>query len=86
MPEKNFLSDTMSTGDGAQYLSHEVVVKLNDGYGTETLLQQVMIMGGTLVDLESPLTLQLGYYRIQLPEDVFADEAISHLVAQGVAS
>ena len=78
-------SDAVLTTGEATYRAHEVIVHLDPKRSAEDLEAVVDDLGGRLVDTDSPVSQELGYVRVLLPEDVIADEAISAFVSTGVA-
>ncbi|MCP4605669.1 MAG: S8 family serine peptidase, partial [Proteobacteria bacterium] len=71
--------ELMESSSGALYLAHEVVIKKSKGASDDDLLVAVTKVGGTIVDADSPVTKRLGYIRVVLPENIYADQVISSL-------
>ncbi|HXI57817.1 MAG TPA: S8 family serine peptidase, partial [Polyangia bacterium] len=72
----------LQTGDGVQYLAHEVVIQLRAGVSAQSLHDALAMVGGRIIDDGGPLGAR-GFRRVQLPNTVTADLAISQLVSSG---
>ncbi|MCP4599154.1 MAG: S8 family serine peptidase [Proteobacteria bacterium] len=83
--EKELLNDElMINGSGAKYLAHEVITKKKKDVDEAAFFSGIADLGGTVVDDQSPMTTRLGYFRIQLPDSLTADQAISRLKSLGL--
>ena len=83
--EKPRSDAVMQSGDGAEYLAHEVIVQKNPNLSMTNFEAAVADLGGEITDKNSLLSKKLGYFRVQLSTDITADEAISTLQANGAA-
>ncbi|MFH0900075.1 MAG: discoidin domain-containing protein [Pseudomonadota bacterium] len=61
-----------------KYLMHEVIIRPSAENELE-LAAALAAIGGRVVDDDSPLTTELGYVRILLPDDINTDQAIEYL-------
>ncbi|MEO8212838.1 MAG: S8 family serine peptidase [Myxococcales bacterium] len=85
---------TVKTSDGAEYLAHEVIVKLRAGSSKHDLEAALAEVGGKIqleqgaADTTATATAgsasmaSLGYYRVQLPGHLGADDAIIRLAGE----
>lgn len=69
----------LRSGDGAEYLAHEVIVQKNADASMADFEAAVKALGGEIVEGDSLLSTRLSYFRVQLPSDLAADEAVSAL-------
>ncbi|MBC8132192.1 MAG: S8 family serine peptidase, partial [Deltaproteobacteria bacterium] len=79
-------ASTLKTGDGAEYLAHEVIVKLRAGASTQALTAALTTVGGQIQPEPVAAMATLGYYRVKLPGNVSADEAISQLAGDATVA
>ncbi|MBN2343208.1 MAG: discoidin domain-containing protein [Deltaproteobacteria bacterium] len=76
--------ETLRTGDGTEYLAHEVVVKIGDNTSLSALESELKKYGAEVVNKDSRMATQLGIYRVLLPKEVTADVVISQLMSDGI--
>lgn len=75
---------TRQTGDGVEYLSREIIIRVQPGLAASALSNALRKVGGRVIDEPGPLA-DLGYHRVRL-ERPTADDAISQLVGMsGIA-
>lgn len=75
----------MHTGDGAQYLAHEIVVRMAPEISAATFQNALSMIGGKVI-VEAGGLGELGFRRIQLPVSTTADLAISQLISAGAVA
>ncbi|MCP4604429.1 MAG: S8 family serine peptidase, partial [Proteobacteria bacterium] len=80
---RSLSKEIMQSGSGAEYFAHEVIVKRAPTTNDEAFARAIGEVGGEITEADSLMTTKLGYYRILLPDDVIADEAISILQKMG---
>ncbi|MCP4598944.1 MAG: S8 family serine peptidase [Proteobacteria bacterium] len=85
-PPHTYDEERMVTSEGAEYLAHEVIVKRASGVSETKFRGEIKKLDGRIVGEDSLLTTKLGFYRIQLPAEIVADEAISILKSSGVTT
>ena len=68
----------MRTSDGADYYANEVIIKLAPGVTDAAARDVLAQIGGTVLADSGPMA-ALGYFRVELPQDTTADNAISAL-------
>ncbi len=83
--DKSETPKTFTSGDGAEYLPREIIVKRSPSSSQADFTAAVARHGGALVENTGRLSEELGYVRIILSEETLADEVISGLQADGVA-
>ena len=76
--------EVLVASGGVEYLAHEVIVKRPRDVSEEDFLAGIEALRGQFApDARGSMT-KLGYYQVVLPDDVIADEAISHLLSRGL--
>ena len=77
-PDRHTDGDTLTTSDGVKYLAHEVIVRAGVGVSQDALRAAVAQVGGSIAADDGGMH-ALGYFRVELPQDTTADDAISAL-------
>ena len=77
---------TFVDSSGVKYLANEVIIRLAPTSEDDALTAELSALGATVLSIDSPLSSQFGFVRLQLPYDVDADEAIDQLYRAGVAA
>ncbi len=77
-------NETLTAGGGTEYLAHEVIIRKSDGVSVAELEAKLQKFGAILVDTDSRMATQLGYYRVLLPSGTTSDVMISQLTQTGV--
>ncbi|MES1164231.1 MAG: S8 family serine peptidase, partial [Verrucomicrobiota bacterium] len=81
-PSVRGAAPTLRNGDGAEYLAHEVIIRVEAGVTADALARALAVVGGKVIDDGGPLGV-LGFRRVQLPVSITADVAISKLIDTG---
>lgn len=76
---------TLTSSHGADYMAHEVILRMSPEVSTDMFVAHLQALGATLVDSDSALSQRLGFLRVRLDEQLMADEAISDLLAAHTA-
>jgi subtilisin family serine protease/chitodextrinase len=76
---------TLTSSTGSRYHAHEVMFRRAAGVYSDEVDAVLEELGGRTIANDSRLAQELGWVRMSVASDVTADEAISALLARGVA-
>jgi chitodextrinase len=78
--------EVMVSGEGASYMAHEIIVQKSAEVSMADFESEIEAAGGAILDRDSLLSTELGYYRVALSDQSLADEAISGLQVSDAAA
>ena len=79
-PPSDATPPTLVASGGAKYLAQEVIVQRPSEISDEDFRAEIEALGGAFTEDAG----MLGFYRVELPEGVIADEAISAFLSDGL--